>query len=181
MPTPGKCWRHIVLNTHSSWLHGDPRGFRSRGHRIHSSGDYRNPPPPQEHLGLHLHQIARSAEETKLPQSVFAAMGEAIVTNLHSQRHLLAALYVGSMHTHLLAEYPESLDELRKICGWCKYFATRAARRVEPGLKGIEIWAEGEGYTPVRNSGHFANAVHYILYKQAPSGWTWKPATSAEW
>ncbi|HEX3314753.1 MAG TPA: hypothetical protein VHR72_07680 [Gemmataceae bacterium] len=31
------------LSTYGSWLPGNPRGFRSRKHRIHSSGDYKNP------------------------------------------------------------------------------------------------------------------------------------------
>ncbi|HSZ58001.1 MAG TPA: hypothetical protein VK797_20225 [Tepidisphaeraceae bacterium] len=35
MPAPGKKWRHVIINTRSSWLHGDERGFRNRGHRIH--------------------------------------------------------------------------------------------------------------------------------------------------
>src|SRR5205814_7189946 len=52
MPRPGMMWRHVVISTRRSWLHGDRRGFRSRGHRIHSSGDYRDPPPQGEHEGL---------------------------------------------------------------------------------------------------------------------------------
>jgi hypothetical protein len=43
--TPGNKWRHVIIKTRSSWLHGDERGFRDRGHRIHSSGDYKHGPP----------------------------------------------------------------------------------------------------------------------------------------
>jgi hypothetical protein len=49
MPLPGMAWRHLVIFTHNSWLPGDPRGFRSQNHKILSSGDYKNPPPPGEH------------------------------------------------------------------------------------------------------------------------------------
>ena len=52
MPRPGMMWRHVIISTRRSWLHGDGRGFRSRGHRIHSSGDYKDPPPEGEHSGL---------------------------------------------------------------------------------------------------------------------------------
>ena len=45
-------WRHVTLNTKNSWLPGDERGFRNRDHRIHSTGDYKTPPPKQEHAGL---------------------------------------------------------------------------------------------------------------------------------
>ena len=31
-------WRHVILNLRHTWLPGDPRGFRNRGHRTHSSG-----------------------------------------------------------------------------------------------------------------------------------------------
>lgn len=46
-------WFHIMWSTYGVWLHGDPRGFRDRFHRIHSSGDYKHPPPKGEHAGLH--------------------------------------------------------------------------------------------------------------------------------
>jgi hypothetical protein len=55
-------WRHIVCNTKCSWLPGDDRGFRSREHRIHSSGDYKNPPPKNEHEGLRRYQEEKSGE-----------------------------------------------------------------------------------------------------------------------
>jgi hypothetical protein len=45
-------WRHVIISTRRSWLHGDAREFRSRRHRIHSLGDYRNIPPAGEHAGL---------------------------------------------------------------------------------------------------------------------------------
>src|SRR5262249_17500638 len=51
MPAEGKLWRHVIISTLNSWLPGDPRGFRAVNHKIHSSGDYKNP-PPGEHAGL---------------------------------------------------------------------------------------------------------------------------------
>ena len=48
-----KYWQHVILGTRCSWMHGDRRGFRDRGHRIHSSGDYKNPPPAGEYDRLH--------------------------------------------------------------------------------------------------------------------------------
>jgi len=33
-----RLWRHVIINTRGTWLHGDSRGFRNRKHRIHSSG-----------------------------------------------------------------------------------------------------------------------------------------------
>ena len=108
-------------------------------------------------------------------------MGDAIVENLQKQNHLLAAVYVGAKHTHFLCELPDDVERIRKICGWCKYFATRAARKVDAELANVETWAEGEGYKPVDNPGHFQNAVNYILFRQNPTGWIWEPSDPIAW
>jgi hypothetical protein len=52
MPLRGKAWWHVQIGTYCAWLPGDKRGFRNRDHRIDSTGDYRDPPPPDEHAGL---------------------------------------------------------------------------------------------------------------------------------
>jgi hypothetical protein len=33
-------WYHVIISTYGGWLHGDPRGFRTRHHRAHVEGDY---------------------------------------------------------------------------------------------------------------------------------------------
>ena len=40
-------------HTYGTWLPGDPKGFRTRHHREHIEGDYRNPPPKGIYEGLH--------------------------------------------------------------------------------------------------------------------------------
>ena len=45
MSAPWNRWFHCIGGTYGSWLPGDPRGFRTRHHREHVEGDYRNPPP----------------------------------------------------------------------------------------------------------------------------------------
>src|SRR5436190_1901454 len=49
-------WFHITTHTYAAWLPGDPRGFRTRHHREHVEGDYKNPPPP----GKYADRLARS-------------------------------------------------------------------------------------------------------------------------
>jgi hypothetical protein len=105
--------RHVVLNTHSTWFHGDPRGFRARGHRIHSSGDYKNPPPPGEHASLHRYQLEHSAPPTILPQKVYAVIGNAIVENLTSRGHELQAASVNATHSHQLVWLPNNVKEIK--------------------------------------------------------------------
>ena len=42
-------WYHVNGNTYGTWLPGDERGWRSRHHKVHVNGDYKNPPPPGAH------------------------------------------------------------------------------------------------------------------------------------
>ena len=46
-------WYHLILSTYGSWLPGDPRGFRTRHHRFHVEGDYKDPPPPGRYEKMH--------------------------------------------------------------------------------------------------------------------------------
>jgi hypothetical protein len=62
-------WRMITISTKRSWLPGDQRGFRNRQHRIHSSGDYKNPPPRWEHEGLRRYNEKR-CDIVELPDDV---------------------------------------------------------------------------------------------------------------
>jgi hypothetical protein len=43
-------WHHVVLTTYGAWLYGDVRGFRTRHHREHVDGDYKNPPPAEKYI-----------------------------------------------------------------------------------------------------------------------------------
>jgi len=70
MPSPGQRWYHIILNTRGTWLPGDPRGFRSQSHKIHSSGDYKHPPPKGEHAGLHHYSKMISGPPVSLKESL---------------------------------------------------------------------------------------------------------------
>ena len=46
MPQPWQSWYHCNGTFKGNWLRGDERGWRSRNHREHVEGDYKNPPPP---------------------------------------------------------------------------------------------------------------------------------------
>ena len=72
MPRPGKRWRHIIINTHGSWLHGDQRGFRNRGPRIHSAGDYKHRTPKGEHANLLKYMKEKCPKKVKISRARFA-------------------------------------------------------------------------------------------------------------
>src|SRR5437667_131465 len=95
MPEPGMRWRHTGINTRGTSLHGDERGFRSRKHRIHSSGDYRNPPPKFEHLGLRKYHRQRCGNEVHLSKDLRPLVGRAIIEYFNRENLRLLALAVG--------------------------------------------------------------------------------------
>src|SRR5688572_3973144 len=117
-------WRHVILNARRSWLHGDERGFRSRGHRIHSSGDYRNRPPKDEHAGLRRFNEARSGEPVSFESAIRTTILMHFVLKMRTLGHRIIAASLGDQHLQFLAELPFDLDETNRIAGKCKQRAS---------------------------------------------------------
>ena len=159
----------LVINTISTWLHGDERGFRSRGHRIHSSGDYKHRPPKGEHAELHRYMKRRSRKELHIPRECRPIIGRAIIRRLNKFGYRLLALSVGKIHAHGLAELPHDLGVVKLIIGKVKKVSSRAVKQQLPG----SIWAAGGTWKPVLTARHERASYDYILYKQGPDAWTW--------
>ena len=145
MPKPGMHWRHCVIGTLNSWLPGDPRGFRAKDHKIHSSGDYKNPPPEGEHAGLHEYSKSISGDPVIIPPDLRELVGQKILEKLRKLDYQVLAIAVGGMHCHFLAELPESIAEVRQIVGQCKTVSSHAE--------------------------HQRNTFHYILGQE--NAWVW--------
>jgi REP element-mobilizing transposase RayT len=169
MPEPGMLWRHFIINTFGTWLHGDQRGFRSRKHRIHSSGDYRHPPPLGEHALLHEHHDLRARDEVRIERDLRRTIGQAILCSLLDKHYRLLALAVGKVHTHGLVELPENIPTVKAIIGEAKRVSSRAVRDQLPG----NVWAAGGTFKIVTDDAHLARANDYVLYDQGPDAWTW--------
>ena len=167
----GRRWRHVIVNTHRSWLHGDPRGFRSRRHRIHSSGDYQNPPPKGEHAGLHEYHKGQAAVEVEVEIDEAwrpVACGVHVRFLIENGYRVLAASVSGK-HAHLLVELPDNVAEVKRIIGQCKERSSRALPKSPTG----HWWSAGCTYKPVIDDDHLEAARGYILTRQGPSAWTW--------
>ena len=98
---PPGVWYHVIWNTLGSWLPGDPRGFRNRDHRIHSTGDYRNPPPRSEHANLLEYNRARSREKVTVPTAVRPAIVKSVLDSLRRADASAAALSVAALSTFI--------------------------------------------------------------------------------
>ncbi|HSZ57931.1 MAG TPA: hypothetical protein VK797_19865 [Tepidisphaeraceae bacterium] len=159
----------MIISTHCAWLPGDKRGWRSRDHRIHSSGDYKNPPPRDEHDGLLRYNKARSAKSVIIPQNCRATVGNAIVGCLLDQKYRVLVASVSGMHAHFLVELPGLLPKVRRIVGVCKAKSSGAIRKAIPG----RVWAERGKYLWVKDRPHLLEAYRYIRDKQGPKAWVW--------
>ncbi|HMO26839.1 MAG TPA: transposase [Tepidisphaeraceae bacterium] len=172
-----RAWFHVIVNTRCSWLHGDPRGFRSREHRIHSSGDYRNPPPKGEHAGLHDWHRRRSDAPVILAPDVRAIVIRAFHEKLASLAHRVIAISCGCHHVHLLAELPRDDDLLTRAIGKCKQLASHRLRASIPG----NVWSSGFKLQPIRDRSHFENAYQYIRCKQEQGTVVWSHRPDEDW
>src|SRR3954464_992632 len=112
--TPGRRWWHVMIGTYASWLPGDERGFRNRGHRIHSSGDYRNPPPMEEHEGLREYNEQQAPDAVEIPVAVRKRLAQAIARLLTKAGYAVAVVSVSKYHVHILAELPLDLPEFKR-------------------------------------------------------------------
>ena len=168
MPLEGKRWRHVIISTLNSWLPGDPRGFRTADHKVHSSGDYKNPPPPGEHAGLHRYSKEISGDLVVIPQELREVVGTEIRDELNRLSHRILAISVAATHCHILVELPDDKKEIKRIVGESKRKASVAVRKQLPG----RVWAHDGKYESVDTPEHQRNVYNYIWNKQADA-WIW--------
>jgi hypothetical protein len=162
-------WYHVNGNTYGTWLRGDQRGWRSRWHREHVEGDYKNPPPP----GTYEAELAQSRASLKkppvhltLPQRQIA--GRAMVERLLEMQIELLALSVGAAHYHLLGRFPNA--QVRWPVGRAKKHASHLLTGV--GLEG-SVWGKKCRALPVKDRAHQLNVFEYICNHAAEGAWVW--------
>src|SRR5689334_16259687 len=98
MPLPGLRWRHAVISTKNTWFKGDPRGFRAKHHEIHSSGDYKDPPPPGEHAGLLCYFKRRAGAEVQIEHDWRPTLGRALIECLRNDGRRVYSVAVTKVH-----------------------------------------------------------------------------------
>ena len=180
---PWNGWYHCMGNTYGTWLPGDPRGFRTRGHREHVEGDYKSPPPPGKYDDRHdaaKKRMKRDAVILSIEQReiVCLAMGERLVT-LDVE---LVELSVSAMHFHVLCRFPNWKRPGITIPGLCADNALQDGRDPVPrhllglarknashvlrekGLKsaGGSLWGKRPRCQPVESERHFYTIGPYI-------------------
>jgi len=175
---PWNNWLLCTGSTYGTWLRGDPRGWRARGHREHVEGDYRDPPPAGAHAAARKHSLRlMKRRPIVLKAPARAAACRVMVETLQFHGVELLDLCVGATHWHVLARFtplPKSpgikipgLDfaalkrEARRLMGIAKKRSARAMSEAHLAARG-GVWAVRCGVCPVRNRGHQLALVRYV-------------------
>ncbi len=161
-------WFHIILTAYGGWVHGDPRGFRTRHHREHVEGDYKNPPPP----GKYACEERRSRRlMTQAPTNfhdIRAILGNAIREKLERLGGFVLIIAVADRNVHLLMKAP--WDKPREWAGLAKKHAWFALR--DSGWTG-KLWAKRPWARTIRSRQDQLNVYHYILRHKEQGAWVW--------
>src|SRR5581483_6382071 len=100
-------WYHLLATTYGAWLYGDARGFRTRHHREHVEGDYRNRPSPGAYESLaQRSKLSLKQAVVTIRRELRPVVGKAIIEKLRKLGALLVTVSVGGQHLHVLAKLP---------------------------------------------------------------------------
>lgn len=170
--TPWNDWYHCNGNTYGTWLPGDPRGFRTRHHRGHVEGDYKNRPPPgsnRELLERSQTLLQRAPIHLNAAQQKIAA--DAVVEKMLADGIEIIALSVDDHHFHLLSRFRDHRP--KHWVGRAKMHSSMILR--DHGLPG-GAWATGCRTLPIHDRQHQVTVFDYIVkhHQQGAAVWTFR-------
>ncbi|MBS0207654.1 MAG: hypothetical protein JSS27_01745 [Planctomycetes bacterium] len=170
MCTEQPIWQHIVLTAYGAWLYGDLRGFRTRHHREHVEGDYKNPPPPEQYA----ERERRSKREmmhrpASFPPRLRPVIGEALRERLERNGAMVICIAVANRHVHLLAKLPRT--QSRAWTGAAKMHAWHQAKKHGWSRK---LWGIRSKTLRIKNRAHQLAAFRYILAHAEEGAWVWR-------
>ena len=168
---PWNDWYHCMGNTYGTWLPGDARGFRTRHHREHVEGHYKNPPPK----GRYAERYRKSKELMKrdpihLTPKQRARAVEEFVKSLQKRKVELIALSIDRIHFHLLARFPDRRP--RHWIGIAKKESSHDLKQEALAPVG-GLWATRFECIPIADRAHQLEVVPYILKHKRKGAATW--------
>lgn len=172
-------WYHCMSNTYGTWLPGDPRGFRTRGHREHIEGDYKSPPPQGRYEQRHraAKQLLKR-ESVVLPRDVRPIVLAEMRSSFKRNGVEVIALSMSGMHVHVLGRFPMKRrtptfderglrtsaidDPVRHLMGLAKQWSAKRLIRDRHCESG-PIWARRGKIVRISDRRHQVKAFKYIL------------------
>jgi hypothetical protein len=143
-----------MCNTYGTWLPGDPRGFRTRHHRQHIDGDYKNPPTPGTFDNLHQRsrRLMTRPPVYLTPTQIPRVLSE-FLASLHRRSMEVIVAALDTHHLHILARFPD--HQPRHWIGIAKKESSHFLH-----LGGL--WAVRGKVVPIRDPSHQLNVARYI-------------------
>lgn len=170
MPRPAHAWWHVSWNTYGTWLPGDPRGFRNRDHRIHSSGDYKRRPPESEHAGLHRYSKRVSDHEVVLKTaSLRKEVCQALLDTIDEMEVRCMVVTVCRVHVHLVIELPIEEASFRTSMTRLKTYSSAKVEHKPQSRLWARLWRNDLIDTPEYRQ----TAFEYDRDKQGPYACVW--------
>ncbi len=164
-------WYHCIGNTYGIWLPGDPRGWRTREHRQHVDGDYKNPPPRGKYDKLHEHaQKLMQRDAVTLREDQQQIVLDVLTESLAFNEVPCVVISVSPTHAHVLARFVRGrrtsggkviADPPRHYFGIARKRASRRLSEngsIPPG----GLWSKRTTIVPITDRSHFENVVDYI-------------------
>jgi hypothetical protein len=166
-------WYHVMGHTYGTWLPGDPKGFRTRHHREHVEGDYRNPPPKGKYDGLHeAAKRAMKREPVFLDPEQRQRALEEMVASFQRRNMGLEAFAVGAIHFHGLLQCRDHYPKW--WIGVAKKESSHYCKQTGHAPVG-GLWATGTKSLPIEGPVHFVFSKGYILDHVKKGAAIWEP------
>lgn len=171
-PPPNSRWFHIVLTTYGTWLPGDARGYRTRQHRVHIEGDYKNPPTGGRDILVNDSSRRQMTDPpTVLSPEDRKLVGIAVRDRFEELGALVAIIAVARKHLHVLVKLPTSLAR-----AWTALAKKHAWFEMRPTGRHRKLWARGAKFVRVRDRPHQLNVYFYIKRHLREGAWVWRHA-----
>jgi len=166
----------VILTTYGAWVPGDPRGFRTRHHRDHVEGDYKDPPAAGIYESFAIkNRDALKHDPISLDRAQRQLVGQALKANLDEQDASLIAISVSSQHIHMLLKLPPAT--IRTQVGAAKRHAWFELRNTGWDKK---LWGKRGRFLRVRDRKHQLNVFYYILRHAEEGAWVWYHTRAAK-
>ena len=189
-PTMTRYWLHLTCTTYGTWLRGDPRSFRTRHHREHVRGDYKDPPPPGTYAALYEHsQRLMKRAPVRLSEPASALACTTIVETLEQRGARVRVACVDDHHVHVLGTIPISPERMavprkdgdaikaaaRHLMGIAKSRSARLLSQASLAPAG-PVWTRRTWVTKVRGRDHFFAVERYLLDHASRGAFVWTPS-----
>jgi hypothetical protein len=162
-------WFHAILTVYGAWLSGDPRGFRSRHHREHIDGDYKDPPPAGKYATYErFSRRALKQAPVVVQRDLRPTLGQALREKLEKQGALVVCMSVSGQHVHILVKMLPGLE--RQWLGAAKRHAWFVLNDLGWTTK---LWAKRGKALPIRDRQHQLNVYRYIMRHAQQGAWVW--------